>query len=77
MKVSLDASAIIPLFIGDAFIDRIEAYLAMHAPALIVSDFAAAEFASVRCPGRARCAEHRYPASFGGNIDNFQQQNGH
>ena len=44
MKVSLDASAIIPLFIGDAFIDRIEAYLAMHAPALIVSDFAAAEF---------------------------------
>ena len=46
MRVSLDASALVPLFINDAFNERIEIYLISHAPDIIVSDFAAAEFAS-------------------------------
>lgn len=47
MRVSLDASAVVPLFIDDAFSERIETYFIAHAPDIIVSDFAAAEFASV------------------------------
>ena len=47
MTVSLDASAIVPLFVVDAFNHRIEAYLTEHTPDIVVSDFAAAEFASV------------------------------
>ena len=47
MKVTLDASAIVPLIIDDHFTPRIRAYLAAHDPDLVVSDFAAAEFASV------------------------------
>lgn len=47
MKASLDASAIVPLFVNDHFTDRITAFLIANQPELIVSDFAAAEFASV------------------------------
>jgi predicted nucleic acid-binding protein len=46
-KVSFDASAIVPLFIGDFFTSRIGAYPVANAPDPIASDFAAAEFASV------------------------------
>ena len=47
MKASLDASAIVPLFVNDHFTDRITAFLIANQPELLVSDFAAAEFASV------------------------------
>ena len=47
MKTSLDASAIVPLFVNDNFTHRITAFLIANQPGLIVSAFAAAEFASV------------------------------
>jgi predicted nucleic acid-binding protein len=46
LKVYLDASFVIPLFVIDAHTDRARAFLRNSLPELIVSDFAAAEFAS-------------------------------
>lgn len=46
MSVCLDASVIVPLFTRDAFTDRARFYLRSVRPALTVSDFASAEFAS-------------------------------
>jgi uncharacterized protein len=42
----LDASVLVALFSQDPFTARAEAFMRLHAPVLIVSDFAAAEFAS-------------------------------
>jgi predicted nucleic acid-binding protein len=47
MNVSLDASAIVPLFVNDVFTERAKAFLIANTPALVISDFGAAEFASV------------------------------
>ena len=46
MSVYLDASILVALFTRDAFTDRANEFLATELPVLIVSDFAAAEFAS-------------------------------
>ena len=46
MSVYLDASVLVALFANDSLTDRADAYLRSHAAELIVSDFAAAEFAS-------------------------------
>ncbi len=47
MNVSLDASAIVSLFVNDIFTERIKAFLIAQSPVVIVSDFPGAEFASV------------------------------
>jgi predicted nucleic acid-binding protein len=47
LSVYLDASAIVALFTDDPFTPRAKALLKQSAQLLIVSDFAAAEFASV------------------------------
>jgi predicted nucleic acid-binding protein len=44
--VYFDASAIVSLFVNDAHTDRAEAFLETAEPLPLVSDFAAAEFAS-------------------------------
>ena len=46
MSVYLDASILVALFTCDAFTDRANEFLAAELPVLVVSDFAAAEFAS-------------------------------
>ncbi|MCC6946542.1 MAG: type II toxin-antitoxin system VapC family toxin [Bradyrhizobiaceae bacterium] len=46
MSVYLDASILVALFTNDAHTDRANALLRRHTPIVIVSDFAAAEFAS-------------------------------
>lgn len=46
MNVCLDASVIVPLFARDSSTDRAGQYLRVARPAVIVSDFASAEFAS-------------------------------
>ena len=46
MSVYLDASALVPLFANDALSQRADAILRANQSTLIVSDFAAAEFAS-------------------------------
>jgi predicted nucleic acid-binding protein len=46
VSVTLDASVLVALFTQDAFTIRARTYLAAQLPVLIVSDFAAAEFAS-------------------------------
>jgi predicted nucleic acid-binding protein len=46
VSVYLDASVLVALFTQDAFTVRARTFLAAQLPALIVSDFAAAEFAS-------------------------------
>ena len=46
MSVYLDASVLVSLFIDDVFADRADKALRARVPALVVSDFAAAEFAS-------------------------------
>lgn len=46
MSVSLDASALVPLFTNDVFTARVRAFLTAYTPELVISDFAAAEFAS-------------------------------
>ena len=47
MSVYLDASVLLALLTDDAFTLRADAFLRANASVLIVSDFAAAEFASV------------------------------
>jgi uncharacterized protein len=44
--VYADASALVALFSDDVFTSRVEVFLTTQSPTLIVSDFAAAEFAS-------------------------------
>ena len=56
MKVYLDASLLVALFTNDALTARAEKFLRARAPLLIVSDFAAAEFASA-VARRARMGE--------------------
>lgn len=46
MTAYLDASVLVPLFVDDPFTARAGAFVRSHLPALIVSDLAAAEFAS-------------------------------
>jgi uncharacterized protein len=46
VSVYLDASVLVALFTNDALSKRADKYLKKSAPILIVSDFAAAEFAS-------------------------------
>ena len=46
MSVYLDASVLVALFADDSLTARAEAYLREHPAELVVSDFAAAEFAS-------------------------------
>ena len=47
MSVYLDASVLVALFTEDAFTYRADAFCRTNAPILVVSDFAAAEFAAV------------------------------
>lgn len=47
VNLYLDASVIVALLTKDVFTARADAYIRSHAPILIVSDFAGAEFASV------------------------------
>ena len=46
MSVYLDASVLVALFTDDALTARADKFLRAHAPVVVVSDFAAAEFAS-------------------------------
>ena len=46
MSVYLDASVLVALFANDSLSDRADSYLRLHPDVLVVSDFAAAEFAS-------------------------------
>ena len=46
MRVYLDASILVALFTHDALAEKADTILRTHSPVLIVSDFAAAEFAS-------------------------------
>jgi predicted nucleic acid-binding protein len=46
LRVYLDASVVVPLFTRDASTDRARQYLRTARPALVLSDFGAAEFAS-------------------------------
>jgi uncharacterized protein len=52
----LDASVLVALFTNDALTARADAYLRTHTPVVLVSDFAAAEFASA-VSRRVRMAE--------------------
>ena len=47
MNLYLDASVVVALLTKDVFTSRAESYIRANAPILFVSDFAAAEFASV------------------------------
>jgi len=47
VSVYLDASVLVALFTEDAFTYRADAFCRTNAPILVVSDFAAAEFAAV------------------------------
>jgi uncharacterized protein len=47
VNLYLDASVVVALLTKDVFTSRAETYIRANAPILIVSDFAAAEFASV------------------------------
>jgi predicted nucleic acid-binding protein len=47
VNLYLDASVVVALLTKDVFTSRAESYIRANAPILIVSDFAAAEFASV------------------------------
>jgi predicted nucleic acid-binding protein len=58
VKVYLDASVLVALLTSDPLTARADAYLRANAPVLIVSDFAAAEFASA-IARRVRTAEMR------------------
>ena len=56
MSVYLDASVLVALFARDAFTARANAYLETELSAIVVSDFAAAEFASAVAASGAQCA---------------------
>lgn len=45
-SVYFDASVIVPLFVVDAFSERADAFIRRTKPTAVISDFAAAEFAS-------------------------------
>jgi predicted nucleic acid-binding protein len=60
VNVYLDASLIVALFTNDPLSSRADAFLRSQAPLLIVSDFAAAEFASA-VARRARTGEMTRP----------------
>ena len=47
MKAYLDASLVVALLTNDIFTDRAEAFLSAETPVLVLSNYAAAEFASV------------------------------
>jgi predicted nucleic acid-binding protein len=47
VNLYLDASVVVALLTKDVFTSRAESYIRANAPILVVSDFAAAEFASV------------------------------
>ena len=49
MRVYLDASVLVALLTNDALTGRADALLRSQGPALLISDFAAAEFASALC----------------------------
>ena len=46
MSVYLDTSVLVALLMGDALTARADAFLRTNTPIMVVSDFAAAEFAS-------------------------------
>lgn len=46
LTVYADASLLVPLFTTDALSDRADAWFEAHRPAVLLGDFAAAEFAS-------------------------------
>jgi uncharacterized protein len=46
VSVYLDASFLVSLYVLDAFSERARTYLITNAPVVVISDFAAAEFAS-------------------------------
>ena len=46
MSVYLDASVVVPMFVADAFSERTDTFLRGSGTEIVVSDFAAAEFAS-------------------------------
>jgi predicted nucleic acid-binding protein len=46
VSVYLDASVLVPLFADDPFSERVSSYLRLNPSAIVVSDFAAGEFAS-------------------------------
>lgn len=56
MRIYLDTSVLVALLTKDALTDRAEAFLRKMRPALVVSDFASAEFASA-IARRARVRE--------------------
>jgi uncharacterized protein len=56
VTVYLDTSVLVALFVQDAFSERADEYLLSRLPVLLVSDFAAAEFASA-IGRRVRTAE--------------------
>ena len=69
MSVYLDASILVALFTNDPHTDRANALLLQRSPIVIVSDFAAAEFASaisrrVRMKDLQRAAAHRCFSTF-------------
>ena len=47
MSIYLDTSVVIPLFLPDPFAARVTAFLSTGPTSLLISDFVAAEFASV------------------------------
>ena len=47
MRVYADASVLVGLFVDDRFTDRGRTFISRHRPTLVVSDFGAAELASV------------------------------
>ncbi len=60
LSVYFDASVIVPLFVVDSFVARASVFLVSHPADIFVSEFAAAEFASViamRCRKRALSTE--------------------
>lgn len=66
MSVYLDTSVLVPVFMQEAFTERAERYLRSGLEVLIVSDFAAAEFAAALAR-RVRTSEllaHRARSAF-------------
>lgn len=63
MKLYLDASVLVALLAPDPLSERADTLLAQR-PSLIVSDFAAAEFASARVPEITGIARNEMRALF-------------